>query len=83
MNTKAMGLAEDMRLLFEKYYQLEYGEDVVAVISSAEPGDYQNNPTIDEYTQKGYKLIDANMFGTVGTESERGEILVFKPSHDK
>ena len=56
---------------------------MVAVISGAEPGDYQNNPTIDEYKQKGYKLIDANMFGKVGAESERGEILIFKLSRDK
>ena len=71
-----MELAEKMRLFYEKCYQLEYGTDIIAVINNAEPGSYESNPIIDEYTQKGYKLIDANMFGN---EKELGEILIFKP----
>ena len=75
-----MEFAEKIRLFYEKCYQKEYGADVIAVISSAQPGDYQNNPTIDEYTKKGYKLIDANMFGD---ENGQGEILLFKSSQDQ
>ena len=71
---------EGMRQMHESCYRLDYGMDVIAVVSAGEPGEYENNPTIEEYTQKGYKLIDANMFGC---GNERGEILLFKPIPEK
>lgn len=51
-----------------------YGKDAVAVVSQGTPGEYDYNPTVKEYEAKGYKLVDANMFGQ-GDES--GEILIF------
>ena len=62
--------------MYETFYKADYGPNVVAVISEGQPGEYDDNPTIDEYTEKGYKLIDANMFGQDG---EVGEILIFTP----
>lgn len=38
------------------------GPDAVVVLNP-EPQVYENNPTIEEYKSKGYKLCDANCFG--------------------
>lgn len=52
-----------------------FGEDAVVALNAGEPGVYENNPTIIEYEQKGYKFCDANMFGE---GLERMETLTFK-----
>ena len=69
--------AEKMRVFYERCYRAEYGPEVIAVFNGGEPGSYENNPTIEEYEQKGYKMIDANMFGD-GLGSV-GEIFIFVP----
>jgi len=66
---------ERTRKFYEDCYK-EDNEDVVAVVSQGKPGVYQDNPTIKEYEQKGYYLIDANIFGC---GDARGEILIFEP----
>jgi hypothetical protein len=33
------------------------------VLNGGELGVYENNPTVIEYENKGYRLCDANMFG--------------------
>ncbi len=71
---------EKMRLFYEKCYKLEYGTDIVAAVNGGEPGNYDNNPTIEEYAQKGYKFFDANMFGH---GDECGEILLFRQISEK
>ena len=54
---------ERVRLMHETVYRQEYSKDIVAVLNS-EPGEYENNPTIIEYKEKGYRLFDANMCGS-------------------
>lgn len=69
--------AEEMRVFYERCYREEYGPEVMAVLNGGEPGNYDNNPTVEEYRQKGYKLIDANMFGdSLGSVAE---IFIFAP----
>ena len=50
------------------------GKDALAVVSEGPPGQYEDNPTVNEYKAKGYKLVDGNMFGQ---GNETGEILIF------
>ena len=52
-----------------------FGEDAVVALNAGEPGVYENNPTIIEYEQKGYKFYDANMFGE---GLKRMETLTFR-----
>ena len=52
-----------------------FGADAVVALNVGEPGVYENNPTIIEYEQKGYKFCDANMFGE---GLERMETLTFR-----
>ncbi len=52
-----------------------FGSDAVVALNAGEPGVYENNPTIIEYEQKGYKFCDANMFGE---GLERMETLTFR-----
>lgn len=52
-----------------------FGADAVVALNAGEPGVYENNPTIVEYEQKGYKFCDANMFGE---GLERMETLTFR-----
>ena len=66
---------EKIRSFYELNYQLRCGADSIAVVSETEPGNYDNNPTIAEYTRKGYKLIDTFMFSR---DNEQGEILIFR-----
>ena len=63
--------------MFEYANRLELGDDVIVVISEGQPGEYENNPTIMAYKEKGYRLHHANMFGC-GVE-DVGEILIFVP----
>lgn len=51
-----------------------FGMDAIVVLNGGEPGEYENNPTIQEYEEKGYRLCDANMFGK---GCERYEALTF------
>lgn len=51
-----------------------FGTDAIVVLNGDEPGVYENNPTIKEYEEKGYRLCDANMFGQ---DLERYEALTF------
>ena len=67
-------LIERMKRIYQISAWETYGKDAIAVLSEGTPGIYDNNPTINEYKTKGYKLVDANMFGH-GVET--GEILVF------
>ncbi len=52
-----------------------FGADAVVALNAGELGVYENNPTIIEYEQKGYKFCDANMFGE---GLERMETLTFR-----
>jgi hypothetical protein len=52
-----------------------FGADAVVALNAGELGVYENNPTIIEYEQKGYKLCDANMSGE---GLERMETLTFR-----
>ena len=67
-------LIESMRFMNQVSAWETYGKDAVAVVSQGTPGEYADNPTVKDFEAKGYKLVDANMFGQ-GNES--GEILVF------
>ena len=67
-------LIESMRFMNQIGAWETYGKDAVAVVSQGTPGEYDDNSTVKEYEAKGYKLVDANMFGQ-GNES--GEILIF------
>ena len=51
-----------------------FGMDAIVVLNGGEPGEYENNPTIKEYEEKGYRLCDTNMFGK---DLERYEALTF------
>jgi hypothetical protein len=51
-----------------------FGTDAIVVLNGGEPSEYENNPTIKEYEEKGYRLCDANMFGQ---DLERYEALTF------
>ena len=69
--------SEEMRRMYESFYKQDEGDSIVAVVSEGIPGEYDDNPTVNDYEAKGYQLIDANIFGQ-GDES--GEILIFKRS---
>ena len=57
-----------------------FGADAVVALNAGEPGVYENNPTIIEYEQKGYKFCDANMFGE---GLERMETLTFRKVNER
>ena len=40
-----------------------FGPDAIVILNGGELGVYENNPTVIEYENKGYRLCDANMFG--------------------
>ena len=67
-------IIEDMRCMYQIDAWETYGKDAVAVMNEGFSGEYDENPTIKEYKAKGYKLVDANMFGE-GTDTF--EILTF------
>ena len=60
-----------------RFYELSYQEDDSSAIVEVELGkvDYENNETIKNYRNKGYKLIDSNRFGE--GLNVIGELLVF------
>ncbi len=53
-----------------------YGDDMLVVLSEAEPGVYKDNPTIARYKAQGYEFYDANIFG-MGSD-QMGEVLLFR-----
>lgn len=63
-------------LFYEESYREDYPECEAVVCRT--PGEYDDNPIIKEYKQKGYELIDANM---CGIRSQTIEILIFNPTH--
>ena len=65
---------ESMRCMNQISAWESYGKDALAVVSKGTPGQYEGNPTVDEYKAKGYRLVDGNMFGQ---GNEIGEILIF------
>ena len=65
---------EHMRCVYQIDAWETFGKNAVAVVSEGTPGNYDDNPTVKEYKEKGYKLVDANMFGK---GFEFGEILIF------
>lgn len=67
--------AENIRQMFEFLYKQEKGNDVFAVLNPT-PGEYDNNQIIIDNQNKGYKLIDANMFGQ---DNDTYEVLIFAP----
>lgn len=67
-------MIEGIRCIYQMGAWETFGRDAVAVVSEGVPGEYIDNPTVKEYQSKGYKLVDANMFGTV---NETFEILIF------
>ena len=52
-----------------------FGSDAVVALNGGEFGVYENNPTVVEYENKGYRLCDANMFGE---GLEKMETLTFQ-----
>lgn len=60
-----------------RFYELSYQEDDSSAIVVVELGevDFENNETITNYRNKGYKLIDSNRFGE--GLNVVGEFLVF------
>jgi hypothetical protein len=69
---------ENLRKLYELSYQ--EGDSTAIVVVEYGEVDYENNETIKEYRNKGYKLIDSNCFGE-GLE-QIGEFLVFVKRKD-
>jgi hypothetical protein len=65
---------EGMRCMNQIGAWEKYGKDALAVVSEGPRGQYEDNPTVNEYKAKGYKLVDGNMFGH---GNETGEILIF------
>ncbi len=57
-----------------------FGIDAVVALNAGGPGVYENNPTIIEYEQKGYKFCDANIFGE---GLERMESLTFRKVNER
>ena len=57
-----------------------FGANAVVALNAGEPGVCENNPTIIEYEQKGYKFCDANIFGE---GLERMESLTFRKVNER
>ncbi len=67
-------LIEKMLKTYGFMAKLDFGLDAIVVLNGGTPGEYENNPTIIEYEEKGYRFCDANMFGQ---GCERYEALTF------
>ena len=67
-------LIEKMLKTYGFMAKLDFGLDAIVVLNGGTPGEYENNPTIIEYEEKGYRFCDANMFGQ---GFERYEVLTF------
>ena len=52
-----------MRRMNQIGAQETYGNCAIAVVSQGTPGEYTDNPTVNEFQAKDYKLREANMFG--------------------
>ena len=73
-------LIEKMLKTYGFMAKLDFGEDAIVVLNGGTPGEYQNNPTIIEYEEKGYRFCDANMFEQ---GFERYEALTFCKKREK
>jgi len=73
-------LIEKMLKTYGFMAKLDFGLDAIVVLNGGTPGEYENNPTIIEYEEKGYRFCDANMFGQ---GSERYEALTFCRKKEK
>lgn len=72
--------AEKFRQINELAYRSQGYSDAKAVIIEGEV-DYDSNPTVKEYIEKGYRIIDENRFG-MGLQSQ-GTIVVFVKNQEK
>ena len=70
---------EKMLRLYTLNAKITFGTDTVTILSAGTPGEYDNNPTLKEFKEKGYKLCDANMFGK---GDERYEAFSFKKMNE-
>jgi len=73
-------LIEKMLKIYEFGAKADFGADAIVVLNGGTPGEYENNPTIIEYEEKGYRFCDANMFGQ---GCERYEALTFCKKREK
>lgn len=73
-------LIEKMLKTYGFMAKLDFGLDAIVVLNGGTPGEYENNPTIIEYEEKGYRFCDANMFGQ---GCERYEALTFCKKREK
>ena len=73
-------LIEKMLKTFGFMAKLDFGDDAIVVLNGGTPDEYENNPTIIEYEEKGYRFCDANMFGQ---GCERYEALTFCKKREK
>ena len=73
-------LIEKMLKTYGFMAKLDFGEDAIVVLNGGTPGEYENNPTIIEYEENGYRFCDANMFGQ---GCERYEALTFCRKREK
>ncbi|MBO4875602.1 MAG: hypothetical protein J5542_09885 [Bacteroidales bacterium] len=73
-------LIEKMLKIYEFGAKADFGADAIVVLNGGTPGEYENNPTIIEYEEKGYRFCDANMFGQ---GCERYEALTFCRKREK
>ena len=73
-------LIEKILKIYEFGAKADFGVDAIVVLNGGTPGEYENNPTIIEYEEKGYRFCDANMFGQ---GCERYEALTFCRKREK
>ncbi len=73
-------LIEKILKIYEFGAKSDFGADAIVVLNGGAPGEYENNPTIIEYEEKGYRFCDANMFGQ---GCERYEALTFCRKREK
>ena len=73
-------LIEKMLKIYDFAAKADFGDDVIVVLNGGTPGEYENNLTIIEYEEKGYRFCDANMFGQ---GCERYEALTFCRKREK
>ena len=73
-------LIEKILKIYEFGAKADFGADAIVVLNGGTPGEYENNPTIIEYEEKGYRFCDANMFGQ---GCERYEALTFCRKREK
>lgn len=68
--------AESMRRFHELCYRDAYPSDTISAVVVMGDVDYDTHPTIVKMKQEGYRLADANAFGT-SDDGCLGEVLIF------